>query len=62
MAFEGQLADVTSTWETISWRRVILGGSHSWIPHAKEALAEDTLGGGLVRSHGSGKSKTRIIT
>jgi len=52
--YEALVADVFASWDAIKWRSVVIGGHHASLPDAREALAEDTLGGGFVRGHGSG--------
>lgn len=49
--FQGQIADVFSTWDSIRWRRIVLNGEYdlSTVADAREALAEDMVGGGFSR-------------
>jgi hypothetical protein len=53
-AFEAQCADVFENWNNIAWHRIIIGGQHQHIPDARDALAEDIVGGGLLRMPGPG--------
>ena len=54
--FEALCAEVFENWNAIQWHRIIIGGYHdeSSLPEAREALAEDVVGGGLLRVGGPG--------
>lgn len=55
--------DVFACWNSIRWHRVIVGGQPNVesIPEAQEALAENTLGGGMLREFGPGYLKIYIF-
>lgn len=57
MELAAQVSESIVTWESIVWRRVVLGDGSRLDPRDvpdAQALAEDTLGGGMLRSSGPG--------
>lgn len=64
LLLDAQVSEVIAGWESIEWRRVLLGGGSRAdsrdVPDAREALAEDTLGGGMLRAFGPGNREKPV--